>query len=170
MLPILILGGLFVAWIALGQPTATPRGVPLPPVPLPPGVNPINFGPGHPGVVPGPPPPAPPGVVPTQIDAAGAILVIVTPGDMGTLTMQSSASSPIGSGADQALDIQTPPGGALLNVDSTNQNVLFGMAGSSSTNGIALGSAMLPGSTRLTVSWRDASSRSQITTFTLVAT
>jgi hypothetical protein len=49
MLPILILGGLFVAWIALGQPSATPKGVPLPPVPLPPTPSPT---PGLGGILP----------------------------------------------------------------------------------------------------------------------
>ncbi len=116
-------------------------------------------------------PSAPPGVVPTSIDSAGATLVVLQPGNMGTLKLVSMSSTAIGV-RTPALDIQTPSGGTLVDITSSNAQVMSGafpgMIGAG-TAGVALGSANLPGTTKLTVTWRDSAGSAQTTTFTVVA-
>ena len=111
--------------------------------------------------------PNPNGKLPFTVDPSGFAVVQLTPGNMGTLTTQSLVSA-----ADlnslPAVNIQAI-GGAILNVTSTNSDVMPGMAGSSTTGGLALGSALSPGTAVLTVSWVDRSRTPQTSTFTVVA-
>lgn len=127
----------------------------------------------RPAPTPTPPPQSQttPGVVPSQIDDAGATLVLLTPGYMGTIKFVSSSSTQPGRDGPphQALDVQAI-GGAILKVESSNTNVLFGQDGSPTTSGVALGQPLLQGTTRLTFHWKDNSGAAQTTTFDVVAT
>jgi hypothetical protein len=85
-------------------------------------------------------------------DASGNQVIVLVPGDMGSTNVISSAS------AQNVLDttvfnLAAPSGGRILNVTSSNANVLSGMMGSTTTSALSLGSANLPGTTLVTVSW-----------------
>jgi len=73
---------------------------------------------------------------------------------MGSIVVTSQANTPISSPTPTpSFNINAPTGGRILNVVSSNTNVLFGMAGSTTTSALSLGSANLPGTTTVTVSW-----------------
>lgn len=107
----------------------------------------------------------PSGVVPVTTDpTSGLPIITLAPGNMGTLTTISTAT---GSGGQQ-INLNAPKGGAILSVVSSDSNVVVGMAGSTTTAGLALGTPDLPGTTTLTVSWT-LGGAAQTTTITVVA-
>jgi hypothetical protein len=102
-------------------------------------------------------------------DPVGGQAILLTPGNMGSINVVSSASSsPTSAVQPQIFNILAPSGGRILNVASSNTNVLSSMAGSTLTAEVALGSALLPGTTIITVSW-SLNGAQQTSSFVVIA-
>jgi hypothetical protein len=90
------------------------------------------------------------GTVTFTTDASGNSVIMLAPGNMGSVNVVSAASA-TSVAQTTVFNLEAPVGGVILSVVSSNTNVLEGATGSSQT--LSLGSANKPGTTVISVSW-----------------
>lgn len=156
-------------------PKPPPPGVLPGPAPAPPGPAPAPPAPAPtPPAPPIPPQPVPPGpqIVPTSTDAQGNLVVTLSPGNMGALSMRSLVSAAAGLFSAAPLVVAAPAGGAVLAVTSDNPLVMPPSPASlgQPIPSMQFSAPLTPGTANMTVNWQDSTGAKQVSTFVLTAT